>query len=385
MTKQNGNDELRLLKSLASNWSAGRGSTVGPLSEVKTTDGFAAKGPGFLYRWDENQNPVRITFLPDGEHQVATEDHAHLLFIGAAEEGISVQTTQRPAHLIKTSHPPQQQQLEEIIDEVRDCIDTQQPGIPDTLTTITAAQRLVALGHTAQFSGLNGRKSAKVPAKNRLATDLHEWLAGELENSVRLGDAAKHFSKSPRQLIRVLKETTGSGFAEHLTMHRLTLARTLLMRTDESIMDVARKSGFNSREQFIRSFNKTIGWTPLQFRKAWNRASLSNSALHELCRISGRDQVEWQSKEQSGRTPTGKENGASHTLVVTNALHEIAELFSIDRTGKRTRAGVLDRGAMIFITRDTEGSIWMIRASDSKLERRFVSPKRHAIAIISPV
>ncbi|MEP4076629.1 helix-turn-helix transcriptional regulator [Haloferula sp.] len=384
MAKTNGKDSFPLFKSLASGWSAGRGSAVEPAMGNTVTGGLEASGPGFLYRWDNNHDPVLITFFPEGTYQVAAGEKDNLLFIGAGRDGLSVHHSQLPSHVIKTSCSTFQQQLEEIMSDVRNCKGSELANHRDTLTTISAAQRLIALGHDAHSERSNGKKAIKVPAKNRFVAELHEWLALELENSVKLGDAASHFNKSPRQLIRVLKETTNAGFAEHLTMHRLILARTLLMRTDESILEVAKRSGFNSREQFIRSFSKALGWTPLQFRKTWNKTSLSNGDLGSLCQINGRKTVEWQALGQPHTSTTEGSQARPHTLVVANALHEIVELFSIDSAGKPTRAEVLDRGSMAFINRATENSCWLIRTSESSFERFFITPDQHALALVSP-
>lgn len=383
MTKPNGNAAVPLLNILASSWSDGRGCRLSQSTSGSTSSTVKVDGPGFLYRWDDNREPILITFVPEGIHETPTEGSQQYLVLEVTPDGLSARSSKRPAQTFKLSSPAHFQQLDEVIDEARNGMASPTSERGDTLPTIIAAQRLIALARHAHTNQANGSKVAKAPAKQRFVSDLHSWLSGQLENSVKLGDAAKHFKKSPRQLIRILKETTGSGFAEHLTMHRLTLARALLMRTDESIMDVARKSGFNSREQFIRSFSKAFSWTPLQFRKAWNKASLSNSDLKDLCQISERKAVTWHSP---GSRPAGQtENGGTspHTLIVANSLHEIVELFSIDTTGKRTRAGVLDRGAMEFICRDTIASKWLVRSSETNFERIFVTPDQHAVAVIS--
>jgi hypothetical protein len=185
-------------------------------------------------------------------------------------------------------------------------------------------------------------------------------------------------------LIRLLKETTGTGFAEHLTLHRLTLARTLLMRNGVSVMEVARASGFNSREQFIRSFGKAFGWTPLQFRKAWSEAALANGALVPLCQVAERGQVEWLAAGTVAVGSSDEEAAGGHTLVVANAMHEIAELFRIDASGKGRRIEVLERGGMIFVSRDPAGSVWRVRIPSTGEERYFRTRSEHALAVIRP-
>ena len=244
--------------------------------------------------------------------------------------------------------------------------------------------RLAALTREAAAAAAGpDRGTKRSPRKDQLVTQLHEWLRPNLEKSVKLGDAAKRFGKSPRQLIRILKETTGAGFAEHLTMHRLTLARALLMRSGQSVMDVARASGFNSREQFIRSFNKAFGWTPLQFRKAWNQAALSDAELAQLCQVSERSPVEWLPVGTVAASPDEDHEGEPHTVVVANALHEIVELFWVTPQGKRARIDVLERGGMVFVNRDNGGSCWIVRSPGSGRERYFRTPDDHALGVIT--
>lgn len=383
MSKLNGYTAIPLLHILASSWSSGRGCALASASSSKTNSQVKESGPGFHYHWNDGHEPVLVTFIPEGTHEIPAKETKHHLFLGVTKDGLSVKSIKHPPQSIKLVSLAHQQQLDEIIGEARISMASQSSDETDNLTFIIAAQRLIALGRHVHANDHNGCKPAKAPAKHQFATDLHEWLSSQLEKSVKLDDAAKHFKKSPRQLIRILKETTGSGFAEHLTMHRLTLARTLLMRTDISIMDVARKSGFNSREQFIRSFSKAFSWTPLQFRKAWNKASLSNSDLKQLCQMAEREPVSWHSDHSHAVNQKAGGAPPPHTLVVANALHEIVELFSIDAIGKRTRAGVLDRGAMEFISRDVSGSRWLVRSSGSKFERIFETPLPHAIAVVS--
>ncbi|MFC7339245.1 helix-turn-helix transcriptional regulator [Haloferula chungangensis] len=383
MTKQNGNAITPPFNDLAASWANGRGSTLSAAISGDRHPKLKITGPGFLYRWDHDQGPIGIKFLPEGVHLTPTLESQQYLVIEVTPKGLSARSNGHPTHNFPLFNRAHRQQLNEIINDARNCSVSAASQNGDTLPLIIAAQRLVALGRQLPMGELRVRKTSNVPAKQQFVTDLHRWLSSQVEKSVKLGDAAEHFKKSPRQLIRILKETTGSGFAEHLTAHRLTLARHHLMRTDISIKDVARKSGFNSREQFIRSFSKAFSWTPLQFRKAWNKAALSNSDLKALCQVSDRDAVSWFVPGEQPIGHAGESNLPPHTLIVANALHEIIELFSVDANGKGTRVAVLDRGAMEFISRDKAGSQWLVRSSDKRFERIFVTPAEHAIAVIS--
>jgi hypothetical protein len=148
-------------------------------------------------------------------------------------------------------------------------------------------------------------------------------------------------------------------------------------------MEVARASGFNSREQFIRSFNKAFGWTPLQFRKAWNQAALTDAELAQLCQVSERSPVEWLPSGSVASSPDEDHEGEPHTVVVANALHDIVELFWVTPQGKRARIDVLERGGMVFVNRDNGGSCWIVRIPASGRERCFRSPDDHALAVVT--
>jgi hypothetical protein len=200
---------------------------------------------------------------------------------------------------------------------------------------------------------------------------------------VTLTDAAEEFDKSPRQLIRILKDDTGAGFGEHLAMRRLTRAREQLMHGAASVLEIAYDAGFSGSEPLIRAFRRTFGWTPLQFRKAWIQAAHSGGRLEELCGVSARAPVRWIPVETLAKAAGGQRQGPPHTLVVANALHEPVELFLIPPGRNPSRTHLLESGAMAFIHRDHGGSLWHTRAPGSGRAGSFVTPDAHAAAIIS--
>ena len=73
--------------------------------------------------------------------------------------------------------------------------------------------------------------------------------------------------KSRPQKSVVIKSTIGITFKECLNSYRLSQAsRLLLADTDEPIMDIARRCGFNSIPHFNRVFKKKYGITPSALR-----------------------------------------------------------------------------------------------------------------------
>ena len=78
---------------------------------------------------------------------------------------------------------------------------------------------------------------------------------------------AKVCEFSESHFIKFFKSTIGITFTECLNSYRLSqAARLLLADTDEPIMDIARRCGFNSIPHFNRVFKKKYGITPSALR-----------------------------------------------------------------------------------------------------------------------
>jgi len=383
MAHSSDQDILNVLDAAGPQWAELQAWRVTPI-ESSANGAITVHGPAFVYRWENGLGPVKVSFWTQQEGRIASGP-GHLLAIEPGLGTIRLKLPGREPMVIGAVEPAIYQQIGELTAEAQSSVQGQGgERWSRDLIIISAAMKLAALTREAAASAsAPDRGTKRSPRKDQLVTQLHEWLRPNLEKSVKLGDAAKRFDKSPRQLIRILKETTGAGFAEHLTMHRLTLARALLMRSGQSVMEVARASGFNSREQFIRSFNKAFGWTPLQFRKAWNQAALSDAELVQLCQVSERTAVEWLPSGSVASSPDEDHEGEPHTVVVANALHDIVELFWVTPQGKRARIDVLERGGMVFVNRDTGGSCWIIRVPVSGKERYFRTPDDHALAVVT--
>lgn len=383
MSNSADHDILTVLDAAGPQWAELQAWKVVPV-ESAANGAITLNGPAFVYRWENGLGPVKVSFWPEQEGRIPNGP-GHLLAIEPGLGTIRLKLPGREPMVVGAVDPVIYQQIGELTGEAQSAFQGHSgERWSRDLVIVAAAMRLAALTREAAAAAAGpDRGTKRSPRKDQLVTQLHEWLRPNLEKSVKLGDAAKRFSKSPRQLIRILKETTGAGFAEHLTMHRLTLARALLMRSGQSVMDVARASGFNSREQFIRSFNKAFGWTPLQFRKAWNQAALSDAELAELCQVSERSGVEWLPVGAVASSPDEDHEGEPHTVVVANALHEIVELFWVTPQGKRARIDVLERGGMVFVNRDNGGSCWIVRSPGSGRERYFRTPDDHALAVVT--
>jgi AraC-like DNA-binding protein len=363
-------------------WTDRRQWVLGPDRPAAGNRAIHVGHPAFAYFWETRGARIQVTFHPPGEIDPGP---ARTLVIEPAESRLRLHLPGRSVLVIEPVEPAVQRRIGDLIRESSESSAATIGEWHHQLRILGCAMRLIALtADAARITRSPDSSSADRPdLRAELVDALHLWLRQTLGQPVGLADAATRFDKSPRQLIRILKDDTGAGFGEHLAMRRLTQARAGLMHGSASILELASDVGFSSSEPFIRAFRRTFGWTPLQFRKAWVRAAHSGGRLEELCTVSQRQAVRWIPAEQLAATAGGQHQGPPHTLVVANALHEPAELFLIPPGRNPTRTHVLESGAMVFIHRDHGGSLWHARATGGGGAGSFTTPDTHALAILS--
>ncbi|MDR3191851.1 MAG: helix-turn-helix transcriptional regulator [Treponema sp.] len=86
-------------------------------------------------------------------------------------------------------------------------------------------------------------------------------------NQLNLQQMADNFDISPSHLSRLLKQETGHGFIEYVSMIRMDKVKELLITTDLKIKDIAAEVGYMDTASFLRKFRETEGITPGQFRE----------------------------------------------------------------------------------------------------------------------
>ena len=82
-----------------------------------------------------------------------------------------------------------------------------------------------------------------------------------------LQDMAQMHHYNEKYLGRIFKARLGGSFGEYLNGKRLSYAARLLRKTDESILDISQRAGFNNVTYFNRLFRKKFGRSPSQYRR----------------------------------------------------------------------------------------------------------------------
>lgn len=92
------------------------------------------------------------------------------------------------------------------------------------------------------------------------------FMRKNLSQPIGLKEVADSVHISRSYLSSLLSKHTNSSFPILLKQMRVEHAKTLLLDTNASIMEVAEKCGFNSQSYFCSSFKKLEGCTPSVFR-----------------------------------------------------------------------------------------------------------------------
>lgn len=113
------------------------------------------------------------------------------------------------------------------------------------------------------------RKPAKVTARDRRrAVDTAVWIDARSDRPIDLNDAAAEAGVSPFHFLRLFAAVLGVTPHQYLVRLRLRHAARLLADDDRDVTDIAYDVGFNDLSNFVRSFHRAAGASPLKFRQA---------------------------------------------------------------------------------------------------------------------
>ncbi len=115
----------------------------------------------------------------------------------------------------------------------------------------------------ANFSALFGSCPQLKKIFNFIETHYHE--------SISARDVAKYLGFSSAYLTGLVRNQTGETLNRWIVKRRVTAARTLLLKTDQSIQQIAMALGYRSINHFFRQFRQYYGTSPQAWRKVNSR------------------------------------------------------------------------------------------------------------------
>ncbi|WUO17876.1 GlxA family transcriptional regulator [Streptomyces sp. NBC_00289] len=126
-------------------------------------------------------------------------------------------------------------------------------------------------GRQPQFSAVLDAQLADDPPIRAA----QEWILHNLHNPLPVAEIARRANMSLRNFARVFRREVGATPGQYVERKRIARARELLETTDLTIAQIARRCGFAAPETFFRSFGRTLGLTPKQYRHRFQLISPS--------------------------------------------------------------------------------------------------------------
>lgn len=106
------------------------------------------------------------------------------------------------------------------------------------------------------------------PHQDETIIEAQEWLRLHHSQTINFTDLATHLGLSTRSFNRRFKQAVGLTASDYLQNQRLHTARELLRTSNLSINEVASQCGYQDSSYFCSRFKKTMGQTPLAYRKS---------------------------------------------------------------------------------------------------------------------
>lgn len=94
-----------------------------------------------------------------------------------------------------------------------------------------------------------------------------EYIGYNYFRNISLSEIAMENDISVSYLSRRFKKVTGLNISEYIRMIRINHAKKLLLETDESILEISEKCGFNDSNYFSCVFKEQEAISPLNYRK----------------------------------------------------------------------------------------------------------------------
>lgn len=106
-----------------------------------------------------------------------------------------------------------------------------------------------------------------------------DYVEAHLDETADYGAVAREAASSPFHFQRMFAMVCGYTFGDYIRMRRLSVAADELYRTDDRIIDIALRSGYDTPESFSRAFTRFHGISPSEARHGGNVKSFSRLSV----------------------------------------------------------------------------------------------------------
>jgi AraC-like DNA-binding protein len=131
-----------------------------------------------------------------------------------------------------------------------------------------AREHLRQLGARLRCALRDGAEAGGGHAGGSRRAIVERWLERHHAERVAVADLARSLGVGTERCRHVVREVCGASFSTLLRGARVRAACALLLNTDLSVQDVARRSGIPDPSGFTRAFRAATGTSPARWRKA---------------------------------------------------------------------------------------------------------------------
>lgn len=92
-------------------------------------------------------------------------------------------------------------------------------------------------------------------------------IRDRLDGNLPLADLARDCGLSPSHFARAFRRSFGMPAHRYLVAQRIDVAKTLLLHTDQTGLEIALESGFEDQATFSRAFRRMVGTSPSDWKR----------------------------------------------------------------------------------------------------------------------
>jgi AraC-like DNA-binding protein len=105
--------------------------------------------------------------------------------------------------------------------------------------------------------------------KKQLFNDIQDYINWNKNNEIKVSAIADHFGYNKKYISSLFSTIAGVTLKQYIIREKIELAKYLLCDTNLDINEVAYQSGFSDSHNFMKTFKRTVGLTPTQYRNAY--------------------------------------------------------------------------------------------------------------------